>query len=297
MVLGVGFPGGVRADGNWLARTGGDIPWDAVVGGNESDGTRLYICHAEHGGGVHPGKIRPEFGGCSIPVGGRELIIRNYEVLVPEWVSASGGVVPMGAVVFGSEAPMPGELFGRLLYICRASYQGATHPGKLRPELRGCSIPWHGRELTVPNYDVLVNPKGMPILRLNALAGGVPQYTLVGGRETDGNPFYLCSAPWNGGLHPGKLRPEFGGCNIPWGGGEITITSYQVLTTEWRGSAFALGFPGGHDRGSPLYVCHGRYNGGVHPGKFSTSLGCRISWGGAEISIMEHELLAMARAP
>ncbi len=33
-------------------------------------------------------------------------------------------------------------------------------------------------------------------------------------------------------LHPGKLRPEFGGCNIAWGGEERCVTDYEVFVPK-----------------------------------------------------------------
>ena len=66
----------------WKGETGGIIPDGAIEAGSESNGDRLYICRARHAGGVHPGKIRFEFGGCNIPYGGKEIRIRSYEVLV-----------------------------------------------------------------------------------------------------------------------------------------------------------------------------------------------------------------------
>jgi hypothetical protein len=38
--------------------------------------------------------------------------------------------------------------------------------------------------------------------------------------------------------------------------------------------------------GSPLYPCLGAFAGGLHPGKFSPSLGgCNIGWGGSEYTV------------
>jgi len=67
------------------------------------------------------------------------------------WVAASGGTVPEGAVKAGAEAA-PGQ---QPLYVCRAGYQGGLHPGKLRPEFKGCNLGWGGKEVVVPDYEVL----------------------------------------------------------------------------------------------------------------------------------------------
>lgn len=60
--------------------------------------------------------------------------------------------------------------------------------------------------------------------------GRVPAGALEGGFE-GADIFYICRARYRGGLHPGKLAPRFGGCNIPFGGREITVRQYEVLLT------------------------------------------------------------------
>jgi hypothetical protein len=54
--------------------------------GREDGGKLLYICKGPHPtkGGEHPGKIRPEFGGCFIGYGGREVPIGIYDVAVAQ---------------------------------------------------------------------------------------------------------------------------------------------------------------------------------------------------------------------
>ena len=66
---------------SWTRAAGGTIPEGAIVFGNESSGEALFVCRAEHAGGIHLGKIRAPFGGCNIPYGGREIVKKNYEVL------------------------------------------------------------------------------------------------------------------------------------------------------------------------------------------------------------------------
>ena len=65
----------------WVEASNGDIPKNAVVGGDE-DGAKLYIARAFYRGGTHPGKIKEGWDGCNISYGGKEITLRNYEVLV-----------------------------------------------------------------------------------------------------------------------------------------------------------------------------------------------------------------------
>lgn len=59
--------------------------------------------------------------------------------------------------------------------------------------------------------------------------GDVPVNALAAGREADGRVLFVCRASYRRGLHLGKLRSEFGGCKIPYGGSEKVIAVYQVL--------------------------------------------------------------------
>lgn len=65
---------------------------------------------------------------------------------------------------------------------------------------------------------------------IGASNGYLPPNAFQGGHEANGTPLYVCRAHYNGGVHIGKFRADWRGCNIPWGGREITVNSYQVLT-------------------------------------------------------------------
>lgn len=64
----------------------------------------------------------------------------------------------------------------------------------------------------------------------SASGGHIPDGAIIAGREADGQVLFICRAQYKGGVHPGKIRAEFKGCNIPWGGGEHPIREYEVLT-------------------------------------------------------------------
>jgi hypothetical protein len=74
-------PEHVEASSQWVEARNGEIPEGALQGGQEAGGP-LYVCRAYHGGGLHPGRIRPDFTGCHIGWGGYEVVIPVYEVLV-----------------------------------------------------------------------------------------------------------------------------------------------------------------------------------------------------------------------
>ena len=58
--------------------------------------------------------------------------------------------------------------------------------------------------------------------------GEIPPGALQAGSE-EGKPLYICRAAHGGGQHPGKIRGDFDGCHIAWGGQEVVITTYEVL--------------------------------------------------------------------
>jgi Protein of unknown function (DUF3421) len=70
--------------GTWVPASGGAVPEGAVAWGHEANGEALFVCRAYLNGGLHPGKVRGEFGAANIPYGGQEVKVYEYEVLVGE---------------------------------------------------------------------------------------------------------------------------------------------------------------------------------------------------------------------
>jgi len=126
-----------------------------------------------------------------------------------------------------------------------------------------------------------------------AANGHVPPHAVLGGEETNRN-LYLCRANYQGGVHPGKLVAN--NCNIGWGGDEIRLPNYEVLTkvqTTWvpasNGYIPSGAILGGQEPGRQLYICRANYQGGRHPGKVVANY-CNIGWGGSEIRLPNYEV-------
>jgi hypothetical protein len=136
----------------WVYASGGHIPDGAIQHGHEADGKPLYVARAHYSGGLHPGKVRGEFGAANIPYGGAEVKVYEYEVLVGPgvWSGAENGVLPVNAIKCGHEKN------GESLFVARGWLNDGLHPGKFRPAFGGANIPWGGREVKVNPYDVLV---------------------------------------------------------------------------------------------------------------------------------------------
>ncbi|KAJ1305803.1 hypothetical protein OPQ81_010533 [Rhizoctonia solani] len=138
---------GPRGPVTWLLTKGPRIPQGAFVAGQESDGTPLYVGRTFFEGGIHPGKVSPNFQkGCIIGYGGDES-------RAVRWAEARGTCDTQ----FLGAAPVEGgrEQSGPL-YIVQAPYKGGTHPGKTGPHLRGADITYGGDEKIVDTYRVLV---------------------------------------------------------------------------------------------------------------------------------------------
>jgi hypothetical protein len=141
-----------------------------------------------------------------------------------EWAAACHGQIPHGAIAQGYEAS------GEPLWIARAALSAkgrhaGTHPGKVRPAFNGANIPYGGKEIQASCYEVWVGPA-----RWVAAAGGrIPQGAVVAGQEADGQYLYVARGVIQGGVHIGKVRPGFGAANIPYGGKERKVKTYEVL--------------------------------------------------------------------
>lgn len=126
-----------------------------------------------------------------------------------------------------------------------------------------------------------------------------PTNLVIGGHQPDlADPLYVCRGEYQSGMHPGKLIA--GQCNISWGGNEIRLNRFQVLTSHsplaWipaRGYIPPHALPIGHERGRTLYACQAEYRGGLHPGKVIGNA-CNIGWGGREISLPYYNILVKA---
>lgn len=146
-----------EANADWASTNSGYVPSGSFISGHESDGEALYACRSNYRGGLHPGKVRSEFGACNISWGGREIPRSGYETYVPSheatllWQEARDGEVPSSAMVAGHEVDG-----SKLLYICRGDFEGGVHSGKIGSDYRACNIGWGGLEVKVNPYEVLI---------------------------------------------------------------------------------------------------------------------------------------------
>jgi|GEM_PF-697673 len=133
--------------------SGNEIPSNAMIGGKDSDGSPLFVAHANYNGNWHPGKTRKSWNSASIEYGGQEIYVPDYEVLIGKedlnWVIVSNGNVPNNTVISGHENQND-------LLTCRCEFQGSTQVGKTWRGNKACNIGYGGKGINVLNYEVLV---------------------------------------------------------------------------------------------------------------------------------------------
>lgn len=127
------------------------------------------------------------------------------------------GVIPGNAVAGGREP-------GRTLYVCKAAFQGGVHPGKIVDGK--CNITYGGREYPQDSFQIFV---GSGYRWVYPRSNAIPRNAVAGGYE-NGQPLFICQAPYARGIHPGKIIG--GSCNIGYGGLEIQIDDFRVLVRQ-----------------------------------------------------------------
>ncbi|XP_037806146.1 C3 and PZP-like alpha-2-macroglobulin domain-containing protein 8 [Lucilia sericata] len=68
--------------GMWVPVSDGNIPPNAVPGGETAEGEPLFVGRATHDGTITVGKVQPSHGCCYIPYGGEELAYKEFEIYV-----------------------------------------------------------------------------------------------------------------------------------------------------------------------------------------------------------------------
>ncbi len=226
--------GAVRIE--WVPLNG-QIPANVVEAGVQ-EGKRILVGQADRAedNSVHPGKIIGVPGEfiCNYGYGGAEIVERtNYRILIAtpviEW-TAYDGSLPENVVSGGKEN-------GTSLAVCRGSYKGTAHPGKV---VGGkCNIGYGGKEIELTAFEILVNG-GVP-LKWETFKGRIPNGAVKAADEK-GKPLYVgqFTRP-DGSVHAGKVLGAPGSYifNYGFGGKEISVkTNFRILVL---GQAFIDG--------------------------------------------------------
>jgi uncharacterized protein (TIGR02145 family) len=130
----------------------------------------------------------------------------------------------------------------------------------------------------------------------------IPANAVVGGKDGDGSPLFVAHGNYEGNWHPGKTRKDWNGANIEYGGNEVTIEEYEVLTStnssslKWSnitaGNIPDNAVKAGQEGDRPLFACRCDYEGSKQVGKtWQGSSACNIGYGGGGFEIAEYEVL------
>jgi hypothetical protein len=273
----------VTPEGTWVS----GLAANALVGGIDNNAMSLYVCNAEYGGELVPGKIRSDWSGCDFSVDDVEQTIAPFSTLTPTWVSESNGLVPTNAAYFGSDSSGP-------LATCRGTLGGIVYTGKIGKMgtgYTGCHIGWNNAEYVVASYDVMVNagPTGVGNLPVTTTArtGQPPPYNAVVGAVTFGTIVYPCLGKYLGATVPGWIDPGMDSCAISSGGHEEFTTAYSVLEPEFVAVSSPLTpFVTGSDAyGNPMYTCNATYASGIQLGYVDSSGYCTFGYGGRGVTL------------
>jgi len=150
---------GPRGPLTWVLTHGTQIPKGALVGGQESDGTPLYIARTFFEGGIHPGKVGPNFKkGAIIGYDGEEIELENYEVLLGDAQTIRWEDTSRFSVQSLGGRPVEGgrEADGTPLFIVQAPYKDGVHPGKTSEKLGNADITYGGHEKRIDRFRVLL---------------------------------------------------------------------------------------------------------------------------------------------
>ncbi|GJQ79410.1 hypothetical protein Trydic_g16269 [Trypoxylus dichotomus] len=120
----------------WVPATSGQVPPNAFVGG-EDNGEPMYVIRGNFNDSLVPGKLLSSHGCSYVPWGGEENGVNSYEVLCD--FQAAGQ----------SESGEP-------LYVGRVLHDGVMTVGKVQQSHGVCYIPYGGKELGFPEFQVLI---------------------------------------------------------------------------------------------------------------------------------------------
>ncbi|XP_017849026.1 natterin-3 [Drosophila busckii] len=131
--------------------------------------------------------------------------------------------------------------------------------------------------------------------------GAVPQDPIVAGHDSDGDTIFIGRAFYNNDMLPAKVIPNKGKAYVAYGGEEIELENYEVLSGkfyDWL-PAENGGVPdtavqvGCNVDGEALYAGRGYHAGSLTVGKVHPSHGCLyIPYGAEEIKLFSYEVLS-----
>ncbi|KTD52827.1 DUF3421 domain-containing protein [Legionella quateirensis] len=116
---------------------------------------------------------------------------------------------------------------GAILYLCQAKLFGSIQPGKTWAGYGRCNVPYGGKEYVVDQFTI---PNQRSFGQFNWERDH--RSALQIGKDTNGNPLFVCQANFNGSIQPGKTWPGYNHCNISYAGREVITDYFRVLSRQ-----------------------------------------------------------------
>ena len=138
------------------------------------------------------------------------------------WEAGSKGCLPAHAVSGGSNTD------GESLYVARIKLPSGLTPGKLATSYKIAHASHGGKEINLPDYEVLTNPKRVELkwVPFDPKATAPPHGAVMGGNDTGTGDLYVARARRaDGMLVSGKACYKYKVVYIPFGGKEEEFTS------------------------------------------------------------------------
>lgn len=139
----------------WKDAKKGEVPSNAMLGGNDEDGNPFYIGRAYHFGGLYPGQVSVKAGGCVICVDKKLFLLKEYEVLVcdPKHIKwrtfQEDQKPPKKPIEVGHEQN------GQPLWVAKLEYQNQTVLGKAGIHINGMKALYKQNETHFAKCQVL----------------------------------------------------------------------------------------------------------------------------------------------
>jgi hypothetical protein len=119
---------------------------------------------------------------------------------------------------------------GKALFACRAKWQNSLQVGKTWQGAQACHISYGGAEKLINNYQVLVNKSHHNWRwRIGRYADPIRV-----GFDTDHKALYLCKGSYLNSMQIGKTWSGYDKCNIAYGGKEILLDRFTVLSAAQK---------------------------------------------------------------
>ena len=139
---------------NWIPSFGGaELPRNAVLASEDSNGNPIYVGRANHLGVLMPAKVSPIKKCAYVGYHGELFVQYHFEVLCGTdyvWIKAADGKVISNAVECGEATS------GETLFVGRANHCGRYILGKVRPLHHCLYITYGNQELPFQNYEMLI---------------------------------------------------------------------------------------------------------------------------------------------